>query len=103
MLYPFLLDVFTELLEEDCLAQVVLTAKCVIDAAKQQISAWKDDTQFLTMDYHIDHTPPRHTAGKDEQNSQIVDISKVRIALVLFRPGNGLEYYVHTKVYSDNC
>ena len=101
MLYPLLLDVFTELLEEDCLAQVVLTAKCVIDAAKQQISAWKDDTRFLTVDYHIDHTLPRvattlkytsrHTAGKDEQNSQIVDISKVRIALVLFGPGNGLE------------
>ena len=59
MLYPLLLDMFTELLKEDCLAQVVLTAKCVIDAAKQQISAWKDDTQFLTVDYHIDHTPPR--------------------------------------------
>ena len=50
VLYPLLLDVFTELLEEDCLAQVVLTAKCVIDATKQQVSAWKDGTHLLTVD-----------------------------------------------------
>ena len=47
-LYPLLLDVLTELLEKDRLAHVVLTAECVIDAAKQQVPAWKDGTLFLT-------------------------------------------------------
>ena len=48
MLYPLLLDVLTELLEKDRLAHVVLTAECVIDAAKQQVPAWKDGTLLLT-------------------------------------------------------
>ena len=48
VLYPLLLDVLTELLEKDRLAHVVLTAECVIDAAKQQVPAWKDGTLFLT-------------------------------------------------------
>lgn len=47
VLYSLLLDVLTELLEKDRLAHVVFTAECVIDAAKQQVPAWKDGTLFL--------------------------------------------------------